>query len=218
MDPMIAYLRSTSTIDCDSAVIREKAQGLTRGRQEVWDKARSLFHFVRDEIRYNFYAPSDKPEYYRASRILETREGFCIQKAVLLAALARAMGIPARLHLAAIRNHLAPAKLRKLMRGNVFPTHGYDELHIEGHWIKAAPTFDLKMCQDNRFTPVEFDGRHDAVLPAFNPDGKPHIEYVDDLGYYEDLPFENIIAWRLEALGPDFFERMRQAVAARKDA
>jgi len=210
------YLRPTPTIDCDNTVIQAKAQELVREQPEVPDKARSLFYFVRDEIRYDIYIPGDKPEYYRASRTMKAGEGFCIQKAVLMAALARAAGIPARLHLAAIRNHLVPAKLRELMGGNVFPTHGYAALYLEGVWVKVAPTFDLKMCQKNRFTPTEFDGRHDATLPPRNMEGKPHIEYVEDRGYYDDLPFEKIMNWRTEAFGADFFERMRQAIESRK--
>jgi transglutaminase-like putative cysteine protease len=210
------YLRPTPIIDCDNAAIKEKAQELVGERPGVPDKAKGLFYFARDGIKYNVYVPGDRPECYRASRTLEIGEGFCIHKAVLLAAMARAVGIPARLHLAAIRNHLVPSKLEKLMGGTLFPTHGYAELYIEGGWVKVAPTFDLKMCQRNRFIPTEFDGRHDAVLPAHNLDGKPHIEYVADRGYYADLPFEKMLNWRLEALGVDFFERMRQAIESKK--
>ena len=210
------YLRPTPAIDCDNESIKRKTEELTKSKDNATEKAKSLFYFVRDEIKYNFLVPSDKPEYYRASRILEIREGFCVQKAVLMAALARAVDIPARLHLTAIRNHLASDKLRELMRGNVFPTHGYNELYIEDKWVKVAPTFDLKMCQQNRFIPVEFDGRHDAILPSHNLDGKPHIEYVEDRGHYDDLPFDTIINLRIRDLGADFHERLNQAIEARK--
>jgi transglutaminase-like putative cysteine protease len=210
------YLRPTPAIDCDNESIKRKAEELTEGKDNAAEKAKSLFYFVRDEIKYNLLVPSDKPECYRASRILETREGFCVQKAVLMAALARAVYIPARLHLAAIRNHLASDKLRGLMGGNVFPTHGYNELYIEDKWVKVAPTFDLKMCQQNRFIPVEFDGRHDAILPSHNLDGKPHIEYVEDRGIYDDLLFDTIINLRIRDLGADFHERLNQAIEARK--
>ncbi len=213
---MDIYLRPTPTIDCDNLLIREKAQEICRDQHEVSDKAKYLFYFVRDEIKYNLYVPSDKPEYFKASRILQERNGFCIQKAVLLIALARAMGIPARLHIIAIRNHLVPDKLQQLMRGNLFPTHGYSELYIEERWIKVAPTFDLGLCQKNRFVIVEFDGKHDAMLPAYNQDGKKHIEYVQDRGHYDDLPFNDIIAWRVEALGADIFERIKQVIESKK--
>lgn len=213
---MERYLRPTPIIDSDNQAIQEKARGLTETCENIPGKARNLFYFVRDDIKYNIYVLSDRPEYYVASQILELKQGFCVQKAVLLAALARAVGIPARLHLAAIRNHLVPNKLKEFMGGNIFPTHGYDELYIEGKWVKVAPTFHLGMCQQNRLVPVEFDGKHDAVLPAYNLDGKPHIEYIEDRGFYEDLPFEKIYAWRIQTFGPDFFDRMRQLIEDRK--
>lgn len=213
---MDIYLRPTPVIDCDNPFIIKKAKEISQDHQDIPDKAKCLFYFVRDQIRYNLYVPSDRPEYFKASKVLQEMNGFCIQKAVLFTALARSIGIPARLHIAAIRNHLIPDKLRQLMRGNVFPTHGYTELFIEGKWVKAAPTFDLALCQKNRFVTTEFNGRHDAMLPPLNLDGKKHIEYVQDRGHFDDLPFENILAWRLETLGADIFDRMKQVIASRK--
>ncbi|MDD5704153.1 MAG: transglutaminase family protein, partial [Dehalococcoidales bacterium] len=180
---MDIYLRPTPTIDCDNLLIKEKAQEISGEHHEVPDKAKSLFYFVRDEIKYNLYVPQDRPEYFKASKVLRERNGFCIQKAVLLIALARALGIPARIHIAAIRNYLVPDKVQQLMGGNYFPAHGYSELYIEGTWVKVAPTFNLNLCQKNRFITVEFDGKHDAMLPAFNQDGKQHIEYAQDHGH-----------------------------------
>ena len=216
MDPMKRYLRPTPTFDCDNESIKGKAQDLSAGQEKVADKAKSLFYFVRDEIKYNIYVLSDLPEYYRASRVLEVGEGFCIQKAVLLATLARAVGIPARLHLAAIRNHLMPDKLKELTGTNLFPSHGYAELYIEGKWVKATPAFDLKMCQKNRISPVEFDGKNDAMFHSHNLDGKLHIEYIQDRGHFDDLPFDTITNLRIQALGADIFQRLRQAIEARK--
>lgn len=216
MPPEAIYLKPTPTIDCDNKAIQAKAQELVTGLSSVPDKAKSLFYFVRDEIKYNFYVAGDRPEYYRASRTLQMGEGFCIQKAILLAALARVVGIPARLHIAAIRNHLVPPKLKELIGGSLFPTHGYADLYLEGVWVKVAPTFDLKMCRQNQFATTEFDGRHDAILPSHNLQGKPHIEYVTDRGYYADLPFEDIISWRAETFGAGFSERMRQKIESKK--
>jgi transglutaminase-like putative cysteine protease len=216
MNQMAIYLRPTSTIDCDNIVIKEKAFELVKGHQEVVDMAKTLFYFVRDEIQYNLYVPNDKPEYYRASEVLKSGEGFCAQKAVLLAALARSVYIPSRLHIAAIRNHLVPIKVKELLGGDLFPTHCYNELYVGRRWIKAAPTFDLRMCQKNRLIPVDFDGRHDAILPSYDQEGRPHIEYVQDHGYYDDLPFEKMIAWRMEILGADGFGRIRHAIELRK--
>jgi hypothetical protein len=206
------YLRPTPVIDCGSTSIKETAKQLTEGQQNISDKAKSIFYFVRDRIKYNFYVPSDKRDYYRASRTLEVGEGFCIQKAILHVALSRAIGIPARLHLAAIRSHHVPTKLKELMGGDLFPTHGYAELFIGGKWLRVTPAFDLETCQKNRFVPVEFDGIHDAMLPPYDPSGEPHFEYVQDHGYYDDLPFKKVMSLRVKYLGSDFFERIRQSI------
>ena len=205
MNPdMENYLRPTPVIDCDHPSIREKSENLTRGQDDFSEKAKSLFYFVRDEIRYNFYPPSFAPEeLFRASHTLFVGEGFCIPKAILLAALARAAGIPAALGFADIINHLLSGKAMEFMGTNLLRLHGYVVLFLEGKWVKATPAFDLKMCEENRLIPVEFDGKSDAMLPSHDRDGRVHIEYVNglshqvyvkDLGhYYDDIQPERLV-------------------------
>ena len=209
--PLEEYLKPTPTIDCDTRSIKEKAQELTSRQGKLTEKARSLFYFVRDEIKYNPYSPRYLPEHYRASTILERREGYCVQKAVLLAALARAAGIPARLRFANIRNYLPLRKLIEEMGTNLFVYHGYDELYIEGKWIKATPTFDLKMCQENHIVPVEFDGRNNAVFHSHNQDGDLHIKYICDHGHCQDLPWDEIQNARTQIYGAEVSERLKMA-------
>jgi len=189
---MEKYLKSTFFIDCDTSSIKEKAQQLTEGRRQDVAKAKSLFYFVRDEIRYNPYLPKHLREDFRASNVLNTGEGYCVQKAVLLVALARAAGIPSRLGFAMIRNNLMPYKLYQVMKTNIFPWHGYAELYLKGKWVKATPTFDLKMCQENNIVPVEFDGQSDAKFHLHDREGKLHIEYLMDRGLFDDVPLNQI--------------------------
>ncbi|MFC2002868.1 transglutaminase family protein [Chloroflexota bacterium] len=213
---MEKYLRPTPTIDCDSESIKEKARSLTEDQKEVIEKAKSLFYFVRDKIKYDVYVSSFVPEDFRASATLARGGGFCIHKAVLLAALARAVGIPARLRFAVIRNALAPDEIREIMGGNLFAAHSYDELYIEGKWVKAVSAFDREMCEKHRLILVEFDGINHALLPSHNQDGEPHIDYVMDRGCYDDLPFDEITSWRIQAYGSGHLERLRQAIEVRK--
>jgi hypothetical protein len=79
-----------------------------------------------------------------------------------------------------------------MMGLDLFIYHGYMELYLEGKWIKATPAFDLETCQENRWIPVEFDGKHDAILHTHSSEGKLHIEYVVDHGCYDDLPINDI--------------------------
>jgi transglutaminase-like putative cysteine protease len=189
---MEKYLRSTFFIDYDTSSIKEKAQQLTEGRRQDVAKAKPLFYFVRDEIRYNPYLPKHLREDFRASNVLSTGEGYCVQKAVLLVALARAADIPSRLGFAVIRNNLMPYKLFQVMKTNIFPWHGYAELYLKGKWVKATPSFDLKMCQENNIVPVEFDGQSDAKFHLYDREGKLHIEYLMDRGLFDDVPLNQI--------------------------
>jgi len=214
--PLEEYLKPTLTIDCETRSIKEKALELTKGQKGTAEKAKSLFYFVRDEIKYNPYSPRHFPEHYRANTILDRGEGYCVQKAVLLAALARAVGIPARLGFADIRNYLPMGNLAEVMGTNLFVYHGYDELYIKGRWIKATPTFDLKMCRENRIIPVEFDGKKDAMFHSHNLDGKLHIEYVHHHGHYQDLPWDEIQNARVQAYGPELAERLKMAKSINK--
>ena len=216
MTQMDKWLRATAAFDCDNESIREKAHDITNDQQQVADKAKSLFYFVRDEIKFIPLLPVDHLESYRASKILKTGGGMCIQKAVLLAALARAVGIPARLHFVDIRNHRVPDKIREVMDTNLFPYHGYDELYIEDKWVKATPTFELKVCQENRLVPVEFDGKSNGMLPSHDLDGNPHIEYLQDHGLYEDIPLDEIYdAWS-RAYSTGSRDRLHQFIEAQK--
>ncbi|VUT25107.1 MAG: Transglutaminase-like superfamily protein [Candidatus Methanolliviera sp. GoM_asphalt] len=190
---MEEYLKSTYFMDCDSLLVKDRAKELVRSTDHELERAKRVFYFVRDEIRYNPYLFSSDAEDFIASKILKQGEGYCVQKAVLLSALARAVGIPSRLGFATIRNHLAPEKLVKLMGTDIFVCHGYSELFLGGKWIKATPTFDLKMCQRIGVPSVEFDGRRDTILPKYNKKGELYIEYIQYHGSYDDLPLKRIV-------------------------
>jgi transglutaminase-like putative cysteine protease len=125
--------------------------------------------------------------------VLARKEGFCIQKAILLAAAARTLGIPARLGYANVRNHLATKKLLKLMKTDLFVFHGYTSLFLDGKWVKATPAFDIKLCERFGTKPLEFDGGTDSVFHPYDSSGKRHMEYVHDYGIFDDFPFEQML-------------------------
>jgi len=204
------YLKPTAIIDCNNQLIREKAWNLTKGTNDTVAKAKNLFYWVRDEIEYNPLVPLEIFESYRASETVKRGEGFCVEKAAVLAAFAQAAGIPARLHFVDIRNHLVSSRLLEIMGTNLFSYHGYTELHIDGKWVKATPAFDLKMCQEHRIIPVDFDGQHHAIFHSYNADGKPHIEYVKDHGHRIDVPVEEILAAWMQHYGVAAQERLNR--------
>jgi transglutaminase-like putative cysteine protease len=208
---MSRYLQSTYFINSDHPDLLALAEKLTKNTRDETEKARRLFYFVRDMIFYNPYAPFEKREDYQAHIVLERREGFCIQKAIVLAALVRACGIPARLRLADIRNHLIPPRLAEVMETDIFYFHGYDELFLRGKWIKVTPTFDSRMCERLGLIPVEFDGIHHALFNSHTRDGRLHVEYVRQRGYFHDFPFEDVLKGFHDLYGEEMMARWKEA-------
>ena len=212
MEQLEKYLEPTFTIDSNSRPIREKTRELTKDQEHVTDKAKSLFYFVRDQIKYIMYPQISREEYFKASKTLQKGEGYCVQKAVLLTTLARAADIPARLGFVDIVNHLLPQKYIALQGTNLFIYHGFTELYLKGRWIKATPAFDLNMCVESQIVPVDFDGENDTLFHPVNQDGKPHIEYTKFHGSYDDLPYTEIINACREVYGQKFVELMSESI------
>lgn len=191
------YLEPTWFLDCDSPAVAEYARAAAGAATTEVERARRLYYAVRDDIRYDPYGIDTSRAGMRASRCLKRRRGFCITKAALLAACARAVGMPARLGYGDVRNHLATRKLLATMGTDLFVFHGYTELLIDGRWVKATPAFNRELCARFAVKTLEFDGRTDSLFHPFDAAGRKHMEYVRQRGHYPDLPYEEILAaWR----------------------
>jgi transglutaminase-like putative cysteine protease len=165
------------------------------------EKAVALFNAVRDGIRYDPYAVGGDADSYRASSVVHQPVAYCIPKAVLLSAACRAVGIPARVAFADVRNHLQSAKLLERMGTDVFAFHGYSELWLDGRWLKVSSAFNRELCDRFGTRVLEFDGEHDALMHPFDREGNRHMEYVRERGSYADLPLDDIMAGFAEFYG-----------------
>ncbi|MBP1727528.1 MAG: transglutaminase-like enzyme, predicted cysteine protease [Deltaproteobacteria bacterium] len=141
------YLRPTAIMDSDHPAVQAYAREMVGDAADPVERAVRLYLAVRDDIRYDPYAPFYLPEHYQASKVLEGRRSFCIPKAALLCALGRAVGIPARIGFADVRNHLATRQLLDYLGSNLFVYHGYADLFLEGKWVKATPAFNRELCE-----------------------------------------------------------------------
>ena len=184
------YLAATPYIQSDAPEIQALAASLTGATPQ--ETAVALFNWVRDNILYDPQAAADPRSFYPATAVLARGRGYCVQKAVLLAALTRAAGIPTRLGFADVRNHQIPERLKRLMGTDLFVFHGYVQLRLGGRWVKATPAFDPDTSHKSNALPVELDGENDAMMHPVDPEGHPHITYVRDRGHYADLPYEEI--------------------------
>lgn len=206
------YLAPTAILDSDHPeVVAYARRALASARDDAVSRAVALYYAVRDPIRYNPYLPFHRPEDYRASGVLAKGQAFCIGKAGLLCALARASGIPARLGFADVRNHLATRQLLEFMGTDLFSFHGYTELYLESRWVKATPAFNRELCRRHKVAALEFDGRHDSIFQPYTEDQRLFMEYVADHGTFADVPVAEIVAGWEAAYGR---ERVRAWIAA----
>jgi transglutaminase-like putative cysteine protease len=185
------WLAATPFIDHEHPSVRayaeEHALGSTPREQAV-----ALCHAVRDGFRYNPYDIQLSVEGLSASSVLARGQGWCVNKAVLLAAVSRARGIPARLGFADVRNHLTSARLRASMGTDVFHWHGYTELWLQERWVKATPAFNIELCEKLNLAPLDFDGVNDSLYHAADRAGQRHMEYLRDRGHFADVPIDEI--------------------------
>ncbi len=188
------YLAPTRFINCDHPEVVAFAERHARWVSTDREKAVRLFYAVRDYVRYDGLDMSFDEERYVASNVLRRKRAYCIPKAILLAAAARAVGIPASLGYGDVINHIAPQRLLDAMETNIFYWHGNTNLFIEGRWVKATPAFNLEMCQKFNVLPLDFDGRHDSLLHPFDSQNHRHMEYVGDHGAFLDFPAGTIFS------------------------
>ncbi|MGE8360484.1 transglutaminase-like domain-containing protein [Pseudomonas sp.] len=201
---MREYLEPGRFIDSDHPALIEFAERFRGSSHDPREQAVALYYAVRDEVRYNPYVFSRDPQTLKASHALLSGESYCVPKAVLLAACARHCGIPARIGLADVRNHLATPRLLELLRSEVFAMHGYTELYLDGRWVKATPAFNLALCRVFKVAPLEFDGREDSVFHPFNQAGERYMEYLADHGQFADVP-EHLFFDHLATCYPHLF-------------
>ncbi|MFX1420471.1 MAG: transglutaminase-like domain-containing protein [Promethearchaeota archaeon] len=191
---MSIYLQSTEFLDFHKTRVKNTAIEITKGLKTDKEKAIALFYWVQNEIKYNMftYYPKIKAN-LKASVTLRRKNGFCMSKATLLSTFARAVGIPARIHMVDIINHKISKRVVNLMGTNAFHCHAYSELYLKGKWIKATPVFDKETSIKGGFLPIiEFDGENDALFAPLDKDGNLFVEYISDWGNYADVPIEKI--------------------------
>jgi transglutaminase-like putative cysteine protease len=199
----VDYLTPTPIIDSDHPSIRDYARIIVGESTEPIEIAVKLYLAVRDNILYDPYSPFYLPEHYRASYVLKRGRSFCVPKASLLCALARACDIPSRIGFADVRNHLATKQLIKFMGSDIFVYHGFVEFYLEGKWVKATPAFNIDLCRKHHVPPLEFNGREDSLFQAYNLQNQRFMEYIDFHGLYTDVPVDQIVvAWE-NAYGKD---------------
>ena len=210
------YLKPGRLIDSDHPAIAAFAAEAVGAATDPVDKAVRLYHAVRDGVRYDPYGTPMRRDAYVASNCLAAGHGYCINKAGLMAAAARAQRIPARVGYADVRNHMSTRRLTGWIGTDVFYFHGYAELWLEDRWTKATPAFNRELTDKFRLRPLDWDGRTDSIYHPFDLEGRRHMEYLAYRGVYADLPFD-LIRDAFKVLYPRMYDAGGNATLGRGD-
>jgi transglutaminase-like putative cysteine protease len=200
---MTQYCEASATVDSDNPAIIEFARRNIGFSLDPKGKAISLYYAVRDGIRYDPYTLDLTINGLKASSTLSALRGWCVSKAILLAACCRVVKIPARLGFADVRNHLTTARMRALMKTDVFFWHGYTSIFLDGLWVKATPAFNIELCEKFRLHPLEFDGITDSIYHPFDLEGNMHMEYLRYRGEFVDVPLNDMMDTFRKEYQPD---------------
>ena len=196
MTPSPTTLAPTPLIDSDHPAVAAFAAEHARGA-DARERAVALFLAVRDGFRYDPYRIDLSAAGMKASAVLSTGVGWCVPKASLLAAACRAVGIPARVGYADVRNHLSTERMRQTMQTDIFAWHGYTDVWLDhgdgGRWVKATPAFNLSLCERFGLLPLDWDGHSDSLYHPFDAAGQRHMEYVAQRGSFDEVPLAAIV-------------------------
>ena len=187
---MQEYLQPTEFLDFDQKSVREFAETNTIGAKNETEKAVKLYYAVRDGFQYNPYILDLRPQGLKASDLLTRKRGYCVEKAILLAATARAVGVPSRLSFYIVRNHIATEKLEQILQKNYLVFHGAAEMFLDEKWLKTTPAFNKNLCKYLGVEPLEFDGREDSIFQEYDKSGNIFMTYLHEYGDFADLPYQ----------------------------
>lgn len=121
------YTQPTAFIQSDDPAIVEAAKRAVGDATDLFTATSDLTEFVYGAIRDEYV-----PAYSNAKEALETGRGDCTEHAILFVALARALGIPARV---AVGVAYWPP-------GGGFGWHAWAEVYADGDWIAVDPTWN----------------------------------------------------------------------------
>jgi transglutaminase-like putative cysteine protease len=205
------YLAPTYFLDADHPSVVEFARAHSHPKSSLRENVARLYYAVRDGFYYNPYKINLRPEGLKASDLLQRNYGYCVEKAVLLAAAARALGAPARLSFFNVRNHIATEKVERLLKTDVLVFHGCAEIFLEGRWVKATPAFNAALCEKLGVAPLEFKGYEDSIFQQFDRAGGVFMEYLHEYGAFHDLPYDlflqELMRYYGEVITPETLEQ-----------
>ena len=124
--PSPEFLAPNSLLQTDDPAVQAMARKVTEGEPKSPQRAVALEQFVNRTIQKKNFSQA----FASAAEVAKSPEGDCTEHAVLLAALARASGIPSRVAVGLV--------YMESLEGFAF--HMWTEVYFDGHWLPLDAT------------------------------------------------------------------------------
>ena len=168
-EPTADDRQPNNLIQSDDAKIVAMAREAAADESDPWQTALALERYVERRITEKGFSQA----FATAAEVAENPVGDCTEHAVLLVALARARGIPAR----------AAVGLVYMQSSRSFGYHMWSEVFVQGEWIPLDATLarggigaaHLKLAHTN----LKGASAYSSFLPVVQVTGRLKIEIVD---------------------------------------
>jgi hypothetical protein len=167
--PTVEDRAPNNLIQSDDDQVQAMANSVAPGETDPWKLAVELERYVKDIVKLKNFSQA----FDTAAEVARLREGDCTEHSVLLAALARARGIPARVAIGLIYQPSTQS----------FVYHMWNELWIGDHWVPMDSTLGrggigaahLKLTQSN----LAGAQAYSCFLPVAQVIGQLKIEILE---------------------------------------
>ena len=146
-EELAQFLKSTVYIQAEHPAIRLKAAEVVNGEINAWKSAQKLCRWVYK----NIHDKNLKVGFGSALQTLESLEGDCTEHTVLMIAMARAVGIPARVCAGLV------------FQRDAFYYHFWPEVYI-GKWVAMEPTLGQIQADANHIQLAGSELESDSML------------------------------------------------------
>lgn len=139
------YLKPTEFCDYKNPAIIAIVKELTKNDKTPKGMALSIFHFVRDQIKFMMVSEDDK-----ASDTLVKKFGDCGTKANLQIAMLRASNIPARYHNASLHKECLKGIVSKVfykLSPKILEYHLWCECYLSEKWVSCDSLLDKPLIE-----------------------------------------------------------------------
>ena len=146
-EELAQFLKSTVYIQTEHPTIRAKAVEVLDGEMNAWKSAEKLCLWVYESI----HDKNLKVGFGSALQTLESLEGDCTEHTVLMIAMARSVGIPARVCAGLVFQH------------DAFYYHFWPEVYV-GEWVAMEPTLGQTQADANHIQLAGSELESDSML------------------------------------------------------